>query len=256
MGTYKQPLPDGTVVEKREDGRGRTYTITPPGGQPQKCDSVTSVLNVIGKPWLSGWLGKRMREGAVEFLEANPGCTPDELREHLWGIQRDKSAAERGSRIHALVEARAKADEAEMTRILGEAASIAPALKAFDDWRETTGSEVVEQEFVIYSPKFGYAGTVDAAVLRGDQLWLVDWKSSAAAYTEYGFQLGAYVTAFEELTEVGSVAGALVVRIDAASGTWEEHRVDVQQGWRGFISALRLHQSLAKDVYVQPEQNI
>jgi hypothetical protein len=54
---------------------------------------------------------------------------------------------------------------------------LAPYVRAYIDFRETTGFTPILSEYRAYSTRWGYAGTLDRLGQVGNRLWLIDLKS-------------------------------------------------------------------------------
>ena len=112
---------------------------------------------------------------AVAYLKAMPG------------YERDK-AADIGSAIHRIAEDYAHDRKPTVTE------EQAPYLEAF-----ITGFVEKHQpkfhpdyiEYMVYSEEHGYGGTMDVACRIGDDVWLIDYKTSKGIYPETSLQLAA-----------------------------------------------------------------
>jgi hypothetical protein len=65
-------------------------------------------------------------------------------------------------------------------------------------WFSSHTIEPLHVEQLLYSKRFGYAGTCDLIANVDGVLTLLDWKTSGSIYPKYRFQAAAYVQAFEE----------------------------------------------------------
>lgn len=155
-----------------------------------KVPGVTSVIKQLDKSGpLVGWAKREAAACAVRNLEmvtqmvAQGGpdaaikwvaSTPD--------YQRDTSA-DLGTRIHALAEAITRGQE--VTYADEEAPFIASYLK----WIADNKPRPVNAEFMVYSEAHQYGGTADVAFWLDGELWLADYKTGKAAYSETALQL-------------------------------------------------------------------
>lgn len=77
--------------------------------------------------------------------------------------------------------------------------NLAPYLVAWKSFLQDTGFKITENEKLVYSEKFKYAGTLDrTGILNGKQA-LVDIKSTAVASPVTGPQTAAYSQAYKEM---------------------------------------------------------
>ena len=192
-------------------------------------------------------MAKKVREGGLDFLRGRVGGAVDaaligDAERHMKAVAADKSAAQQGTDIHNAIESISKGVEVDFTHL---------ALDGWRRWRDEAGAEVIANEAMVYSPRWGYAGTIDAICLRGNDVLLVDWKVSRGAYEAYAVQLAAYATAYSELA--GVPARAAVVRLDAATGEYEEREVDLPKAWAAFRNTLGMVEALDGTLYVDPD---
>jgi hypothetical protein len=167
-------------------GRGRHYR------NPVTGDLVPSVTNVIGTlskgEALTRWSAKMVAETAYRMRNALPNMEETEavdlLKSSPWN--RSKRASERGTDIHAYLEARLNGLAPEP---LSDDAM--PYKDAADDWFEYAGAslEEVQTEVTMFHP--GYAGTTDL-IAKQDGKWVVaDFKTSKQIWDEAALQLSA-----------------------------------------------------------------
>jgi hypothetical protein len=165
-------------------GRGRHYR------NPQSGDlvpSVTNVISALGKgDALTRWSAKMVAETAYRMRYALPEMEEHEavtmLKQSPWS--RSKRAADRGTDIHAYLEARLNSWEPEELSPDAE-----PYRAAADDWLMSADIEVVETELTMFHPL--YAGTCDLVARIDGQLTIADFKTSKAIYDEAALQLSA-----------------------------------------------------------------
>lgn len=195
-----------TTIQRNDSARGRTYTINA-NGKEYKLPSVTTILNVIGKPALVPWAKKvsleKMRaelygyvddplfggqrtieRSQVDQIIAAASKRPDEVRD---------AAGDFGTAAHGLIE----------RILLGESVTPTPSFEAvvqnFLHWYEGSGLQITASEKMVYSIAHGYAGTMDATATRGGQLVVLDWKTGNALYPEARLQVAAYAMALDEM---------------------------------------------------------
>jgi hypothetical protein len=220
-------------------GKGRHYS------NPQTGDLVPSVTNVIGildKPALPRWSAKMVAERAAMMKRSLPSMDDGDIVDMLKAVpwQRSNRAAERGTDIHAYLEARL--NDWHVDDLSPDAE---PYRAAADDWLGKD-IEIVATELTAFHPL--YAGTMDFVARIDGRLTIGDFKTSKAIYDEAALQLAALMgcmtdqhgdpvpwrDADGEFTEMPDL---LVVRIGA--DRFEEKRVaDPMGSLRVFFSLL------------------
>lgn len=107
----------------------------------------------------------------------------------------------------------------------------------------------IKCEAFLYSKKFQYAGNTDFIVVKGNDLFIMDWKfaNSSLSYTcvKYGAQVAAYAKAVEELTGV-KVNKCFIVRFKKDGDMPEVFKLDetaIEQNWINFKCALMAYRA-------------
>ena len=246
LADLAQTQPRITRVDDRW-GSGRYYDVEGVGSLP----SVTTILNVISKPALVPWARNLALEHARAALLDSPPPPENyevylEWVEHTiakakaWPDQVKDQAADFGTRLHALIEGYIKAPQLP----LDIPEDMRPPFDAFLAWQEESQVTIHLAEFMVYSQRRGYAGTVDAIATRGDELIVVDWKTSNAVYPEMALQLGAYGAALEEMLDHRiPVAETWVLRLGKTKPEFEARRAP-EGAYEGFDGALTLFKAL------------
>jgi hypothetical protein len=163
------------------------------------------------------------------------------LKQSPW--RKTKRASDRGTDIHAYLEAR-------MNRLEPEELSddAVPYKQAADDWFDYIGAsfEDVQTEVTLFHPS--YAGTTDLIGTLDGRLCIVDFKTSRSIYQEAALQLsalaGCYTHANGSVVEwrddgglMTEVPRLIVVRIGMDG--WEEKEVaDPHAGMTAFFGLL------------------
>lgn len=258
---------------KRDDSRegGRRYLIEE-DGNTLDVPSVTTILAVIGKPYLLNWAVGQALDRALNYLRDNllgQVLTEESLGTFLKEAntkgakenQRILSAAgEFGTVGHELIEdflhsgvEATDADihqklqqyvtdlRAQMETLYAEAAKrrkekewVVPAITLTDEaavaarvrdvltqfyaWWYEMGFSVIATEMMVYSRKYGYAGTLDCLATRGYDLTLLDWKTSNYYSTDYALQTVSYKEGYQELHPGHVIGDIYVVRIGKKDG--------------------------------------
>jgi predicted RecB family nuclease len=182
--------------------------------------SVTTILSVIHRPSLELW---KIRE-SVKAALADPSLSVNEVLSKVDSAS--AKAASRGSAVHKIIEQGGAFSE-----------GLAGYGKAYEAFREAVKSEIIEREYLVYSEKYGYAGTLDAYVRIGERTAILDYKTSKAIYSDYAIQLSAYKQAFEEMKGASAVDAIAVVRL-GKDGDWDYH--EMVYDFAPFAAALNL----------------
>jgi len=166
-------------------GKGRHYR-TP---DDMLVPSVTNVISTLSKgDVLSRWSAKMVAEAAWNMRHSLDAMGQQEavtvLKQSPW--RKTKRASDRGTDIHAYLEARLNRLEPEE---LSDDAL--PYKDAADDWFDAVGAsfEDVQTEVTLFHPS--YAGTTDLIGILDGAACIVDFKTSKAIYDEAALQLSA-----------------------------------------------------------------
>lgn len=216
--------------------------------------SVTKVLGVISKgDALIQWSANAVNDFYHSRLQ--PGLTLSEAEIAEWYSEAKSahrrlsmSATDIGSEAHrwieGLLEARLSGTLWEnLPTWVPEHPQIGNCCNAAYEWLKAEQVEPLEVERRLFSKKFKYAGTADLIAKIGDELVLVDWKSSKAIYPEYYLQTAAYVKALEEERPELKFGRRILVRLGKEDGAFEAvelPRSTFSRDWRGFKGALDL----------------
>lgn len=177
----------GTLDTKGRSGR---MYIHPDTGA--ELPSVTTFLSVLDKPALPRWAAKTVAQYAVDHVDAWSGLPYDDRVKLLKGIPWDRSlkAAQAGTDVHSYIENRILGlTEADPQNVESENAE--RVLQELSDM----GANLVDSECTVVSDQWRYAGTFDAIYDIGNELIMVDWKSSKDVYPDMALQQAAYIYA-------------------------------------------------------------
>ena len=234
-GTNKEcPECKGKTVERElPKARGDYYFID---GIDKPLPRVTSILKVLNKPGLGYWKAKTAAQAAL----ANPTLSVTEAVSSIYQ-KRDKAGAT-GSDVHKIIEKISKGEKVDEQTV-----SKIPQIQAYRKFRETVPHKVLESEMVVYSEKFGYAGTLDAliqtystAIVQGKEraaqakkagykvikeigslnlmrkygkVWLIDFKTNNHVYAEHFLQISAYKNALQEMRQSIKIDGLAIIHL-------------------------------------------
>jgi hypothetical protein len=215
---------------------GRTYQHPITGAE---YPSVTTVLGVVGKgEALKHWAANEVAKYAVKnrdtWTRLDEAAAIDLLkREPLRFLDR---AASRGTDVHALAEAYAKTGT--MPQWAAEINGYVEALQRFFDEHQPIPVLV---EHTVFNSEIGYAGSFDMLCKLpafGDELVILDYKTSKAIYPDVAAQLAAYANGTEyvdgdNVIPMPKIERGVVVRF-AADGQYQVAECDIAAGWTYF----------------------
>jgi hypothetical protein len=179
------------LLAENVKGKGRHYPHPVTG---ELLPSITNVLSVINKPALPRWSALEVAKKAWELRLSLPNMDEADAVDVLKGAPWRKSdrAAERGTTIHAYLEARLLGREPETVE--GEALRYRAGAEA---WLAEWQPEPVATELTVFSDE--YAGTGDLWCRRDGTFCIVDFKTGKGIYQEAALQIaalyGAHLTA-------------------------------------------------------------
>jgi hypothetical protein len=222
-------------------GRGRHYRTH----EDELVPSVTNIIGILDKPALPRWAANMVAERAMHLKHSLGNMSDSEVVDTLKGAPWSKSqrAADRGTDIHAYLEARLNGLEPEEL-----SADAEPYKAAADDWFDAVGAsfEDVQTEVTLFHPR--YAGTTDLIGRVDGRINIVDFKTSKAIYDEAALQLSALAGCYTQADgstvpwrdETGfmvEVPRLVVVRIGADK--WQEKEVaNPHDGMTAFFGLL------------------
>jgi hypothetical protein len=159
----------------------------------QAYPSVTTIIKVVDKSGpLVGWAKRETAACAVRNLDmlAQMRATGGDQAAVDWlkripDYQRD-TAADIGSTVHGLVESLSRGVEIVVPD------ELAGFVRSFQRWQAEFAPRYLAAEEMTISLKHGFAGTLDAIVDIGGEVWLIDYKTGSGVYGETALQLAAY----------------------------------------------------------------
>jgi hypothetical protein len=175
---------------KRQD----TRFYVDPDDAAVKVPGVTSVLNMIGKPFLQHWAAKLVAEYAVDNMGPITQLVLNGDRQGAIDLAKGAprrntaQAADTGTAAHAAFERMAKG--------LGPG-RVTPDIQVFvehfDKFLNDQQPEYVFLEETVWSDTYGYAGSFDAYMILNGKRYFVDNKTTRSGiHAEVGIQLAAY----------------------------------------------------------------
>lgn len=140
--------------------------------------------------WICGFYHKS--EGLLRFVGKHGYEEAQEIKE---------LAGEAGDKVHQgvnrLVNGGSVAmEDSFISPITNQPEPLTPdeywRLMTFVEWFEKTRPEVLRTEYTVWHEKHRYAGTVDLVVRIGDEVWLIDVKTSSQIWPSMELQVSAY----------------------------------------------------------------
>lgn len=167
---------------------------------------VTTVINLLAKPALIYWAWDLGMKGE-DFRKV-----------------RDK-AADIGTVAHYLVECDIKGEKPDLGDTTPNVLrSARRAFNAYLDWRKNFILKNIECEAELVSEKYLFGGKLDWVARDPDGLvWLIDVKTGKGIYTEYRYQLAAYVQLWDENHPDTPIDRVAIIKLDKVSGDFSFH---------------------------------
>lgn len=231
---------------------GRHYE-SPDG---DKYPSVTTILNAINKPALINWSAKVERELVIDvaatlYIEAPNGNTPKmsrptyvtTLKNRIGKGKAHQKVLERAGNIGKEAHKRI---EWATRKMMGQKVGLEPVISqealwaymVWEDWTKTVNFKPILCEQMVYSKRYGYAGTMDLLAeidIDGKtHKILADYKTSKGIYAESSLQNTAYVHALIEMGHAEPPLDGMVIRLPKVATddkpemkfiAWEEQEV-------------------------------
>jgi hypothetical protein len=205
---------------------------------------VTTIKKAAGKDW--SWTSLERAAGYLTTKRDElDGLNTAEIHARLLEVNKAglTRAGNRGSSIHALIEARAAGKTLLAEEMTPEAADYIPAVDAFLDECQP---EWLLSEVVIVNRTVGYGGTGDAGIVIDGRRYFVDWKTRRSAdkhnaYDEECWQVAAYMMGEYMIVDrdghavrerVPAFDGGLIVSL--APEGYRLYPIDVEKSWESF----------------------
>ena len=111
------------------------------------------------------------------------------------------------------------------------------AFRAYQSWAANFHVRIVASEIQLVSERFRYGGTPDAIGVIGNQLALIDYKTSNSVYADYLIQLAAYKHLWEEnFPDQPITGGCHLLRFSKLNGDFAHHFFpNLDEAWRQFV---------------------
>lgn len=173
---------------------GSRFYVRP--DRDERVPGVTSILNMVPKPFLTFWAAKVVAECAVDSLPEVVGLAMRDRQgaiDYLKGAPRrdTASAADRGSAVHEMFERIVRGDR--LTRLDPEMRGYESHIKAFLD---RFSPRFLYVEDTVWSDTHQYAGSFDAIVEIDGEVVILDVKTTrSGVHSDVALQLAAYAHA-------------------------------------------------------------
>jgi hypothetical protein len=163
-----------------------------------------------------------------------------------------EKAADIGTCAHGMVELDIK--EVSPDEIVDYALKILPdkgmrdkawsAFYAYKSWAKNFDVKIIEQEIHLVSEQYQYGGTPDAIGLIGNQIVLLDWKTSSSVYSDHLIQLAAYEHLWNENNPERPINGGChLLRFDKDNGDFAHHYyAQLNDEWEQFVDFRRCYE--------------
>lgn len=199
--------------------RGGSRLYIDPTDAEKKVPGVTSVLNMLPKPFLTFWNAKLVAETAVaqidtivRLAERDPAGAIDYLK----GAPRrfTQQAANLGSDAHDLFERMARGEKINPRHIHSD---LVPFALHFAAWLEEIKPTFLHLEETVWSDTYGYAGSFDAIAVIDGETVIIDWKTTrSGVHEDVSLQLKAYASA-DRIILASTGESVPLPQIDAAA---------------------------------------
>jgi len=239
----------GLVVDKV---RGKTRHFYDVGGV--RYGGVTGVLGIINKPALVNWAARQAADHIAKAIRLSIGSNiviTDEWIKVVLDAAKKRpeelktEAADKGTLIHKRIDQDILCGPVDPLT-----PELAPAYEAFQKWVKESQIRFLMGDTKVASIEFGYGGSLDALGQIGDDLVLLDWKTSSGIWPEYALQVAAYAQAFKE-TYGETIDKAYIVRFSKKLPVEFEVKEikSLDDSFEAFLAAKKLRDCLAEDQF-------
>ena len=167
----------------------------------------------------------------------------------LGGQDSDKvldEAAQVGTLLHLLIEGHQQGFDVDTKDYsYNQEKAAMKAFAGYLQWYEKVKFKPLRNELVLVNEEMQVGGTIDCIARMGDDLVVVDWKTSRYLYAENKLQLAAYVYMFEQAQPKANVAYGLVMRFGKDDGKFHQHiikREKLETGIEIFKALVKISQ--------------
>lgn len=192
----------------------------------QLFTGVTTILQVLNKPFLMFWYAKMVAEDLKpkweEVKKIKTKADWDKLVDASKSAATKKSdkAKDIGHQVHAWIEQYITDKDVE----LPEDEQVVACIRQFLKWNKERKPKWLASEAIVASMTNRFAGTVDALCELDGKMTVLDFKTSSQISDEYALQLAGYQIALEEMGIM--VEQRAIVRIPKDGKPVEEKIID------------------------------
>ncbi|MFB7671326.1 hypothetical protein ACFC26_07895 [Kitasatospora purpeofusca] len=197
--------------------RGAARFYLDPEDAEKRVPGVTSILSMLPKDFLRYWAAKLVAETAVERWEHVQGIAHTDPEGAIDYLKRapdrfTRQAAGVGSQAHDLFERMARGERPRYVH-----PDMQPYLRHFGSFLDEHQPEFLHLEETVWSDQHGYAGSFDAIARIGDEVVMLDWKTTrSGVHEDVALQLKAYAMA-DRIILAADGSSVPVPAIDAAA---------------------------------------
>lgn len=219
-----------TTIKTKKQGDSRFY-VRP--DREERVPGVTSVLNMIPKPFLTFWASKVTAETAIECLPEITGLALKDRQGAIDFLKRapqrsTAGAADTGTEVHNLFERIARGED--IGRVHPD---YAPYVKGIHGFNDKFQPEYLFVEDAVWSDTHKYAGSFDAIVkIEGETIMLDAKTTRSGVHSEVALQLSAYAYADhiigqdDEVHEIPKIDAGAVLHLRPEGAKLVPARVD------------------------------
>jgi hypothetical protein len=109
-------------------------------------------------------------------------------------------------------------------------------IHGFSKWHAEYKPEIIKLELPVFSKKLGIPGRVDCIAKLGEEVYVIDWKSSRSIHASYYLQVAGYAQAIEEMTNL-KVADTAILQLGASNKNG--YRFAVEPAWKKNLEVLK-----------------
>lgn len=145
-----------------------------------------------------------------------------------------------GTILHDMIEASIKKiefKESDYDKNFAERAKI--PFEAFRKWHGRSNVILSEAEISLISEEYQYGGMLDA-LPNGNELYVIDWKSTKRIYPDHIVQVAAYRQLWNENNPVNRAEDGHIVRFDKETGAFQHMYLPKKNLDRGFTAFLHM----------------
>ena len=171
----------------------------------------------------------------------------------LGGQDSDKvldEAAQIGTLLHLLIEGHQQGFDIDTKDYsYNQEKAAMKAFAGYLQWYEKVQFKPLRNELVLVNEEMQVGGTIDCIARMGDDLVVVDWKTSRYLYAENKLQLADYVYMFEQAQPKANVAYGLIMRFGKDDGKFHQHiikREKLETGIEIFKALVKISQLKSK----------